>query len=109
MYAIRSYYGLSNAQRNDLFLEGKAAMIVQGSWFTKDVYEAGLGSKVEIVPFPSFKETEREGYCAIYGLGCGTFFMSQKAWDDPEKREACIELLRTLTSPEASYESYNFV
>ncbi len=106
LYDIRAFsdeaYRLSNAQRNELFLDGKAAMIVQGSWFTKDIYEAGMGNKVEIVPFPSFKETQRDGYCAIYGLGCGTFFMSQKAWDDPEKREACIALLRALTSPEAS-------
>lgn len=95
-------YRLSNTQRNDLFLEGNAAMIVQGSWFTKDVYEAGLGSKVEIVPFPSFEESNDEGYCVIYGLGCGTFFMSQKAWDDEIKREACIKLLKKLTSAEAS-------
>ena len=106
LYDLRAFseeaFRLSNSQRNDLFLDGEAAMIVQGSWFTKNVYESGLGEKVEIVPFPSFKESDNEGYCVIYGLGCGTFFMSQKAWDDPEKKEACLKLLKELTSPEAS-------
>ena len=78
LYDLRAFsdeaYRLSNKQRNDLFLNGEAAMIVQGSWFTKDVYEAGLGSVVEIVPFPSSKESQKQGYCVVYGLGLRNIF-----------------------------------
>ncbi len=96
-------YRISNNQRNALFLEGQAAMIVQGSWFTRQLYEQGMGHSVDIVPMPRMNE-DGDGYTLVYGLGCGTFFMSQKAWDDPVKREAGIRLLRKLTSPEVSQQ-----
>ncbi len=95
-------YLLSNLQRNNLFLEGKAAMIVQGSWFTRNIYEAGMVEKVDMVPFPVFDKENPDDYSLIYGLGCGTFFISQKAFDDEAKKDAAILLLRELTSKEAS-------
>jgi raffinose/stachyose/melibiose transport system substrate-binding protein len=95
-------YLISNSQRNELFLDGEAAMIVQGSWFTRNIYEAGMVDKVDMVPFPVFDKENQEKYSLIYGLGCGTFFISQKAFDDPLKREAAILLLKELTSKEAS-------
>ncbi|HPZ06130.1 MAG TPA: ABC transporter substrate-binding protein, partial [Clostridiales bacterium] len=38
----------------------------------------------------------------VYGLGGGTFHMSSAAWEDEERREASIKLLRFLTSPESA-------
>lgn len=106
LYKIRAFpedaYTLNNIQRNQLFLDGKAAMIVQGSWFTRDVYEAGMSDSVEIIPFPTFKESNHDGYCLTYGLGCGTFFMSQKAYENENTKDASILLLKELTSKHAS-------
>ncbi|MEG6572675.1 extracellular solute-binding protein [[Clostridium] cellulosi] len=84
----------SNA-RDDLFLQKKAAMIVQGSWFV----DKCKTDTVELVPFP--RMTENSPNAAVYCLGCGTFYISQKAWNDPVKKEAAIKLLRFLTSKEA--------
>ena len=95
-------YLISNSQRNEFFLDGEAAMIVQGSWFTRNIYEAGMVDKVDMVPFPVFDKEHPDEYSLIYGLGCGTFFISQKAFDDPRKKEAAILLLKELTSKEAS-------
>ena len=95
-------YLISNSQRNNLFLEGEAAMIVQGSWFTRNIYEAGMVDKVEMIPFPVFDKENPDDYSLIYGLGCGTFFISQKAFDDENKKDAAILLLKELTSKEAS-------
>lgn len=95
-------YELSDFERNELFLTGKAAMIVQGSWFTRNIYEAGMSGNVDIVPFPSFDKENPDDYELVYGLGCGTFYMSRNAWNDEAKREASLKLLRKLTSPEAS-------
>ena len=81
-------YVLSNSQRNKLFLDGQAAMIVQGSWFTRDIYEAGMVDKVDMVPFPVFDKENPDDYSLIYGLGCGTFFISKKAFDDENKQDA---------------------
>lgn len=97
----RNAYSLSDRERNDMFLNGDAAMIVQGSWFTSDLYDAKLQDVVKIIPFPAFDEAET-GYPLVYGLGCGTFFMSSSAEKDEVKREASLRLLRALTSPEAS-------
>ena len=96
----RNAYSLSDRERNDLFLRQDAAMIVQGSWFTSDLYNAHLENAVRIIPFPAIDESE--GYPLVYGLGCGTFFMSSLAARDDQKRDACLRLLKALTSPEAS-------
>ena len=105
LYDLRAFpadaYKLSNVQRNELFLNGEAAMIVQGSWFTRDIYQSEMISHVDIIPFPVFDQAQ-EDYALIYGLGCGTFFMSQKASLDEDKRQAAILLLRELTSKESS-------
>lgn len=81
----------SNA-RDDLFISKKAAMIVQGSWFI----DKCISDTVELVPFPRMTNTSPNA--AVYCLGCGTFYISQKAWNNPGKREAAIKLLRFLTS-----------
>lgn len=93
---------IADKTRDNLFLEKEAAMIVQGSWFI------GLGSlgaddeTVDIIPFPAFKEGKSHPSSIIYGLGNGNFHMSTKAYENPDKREMCIRLLKHLTSVEAA-------
>lgn len=107
MYVMRELYNLgafpdrrecfsmeSNA-RDDLFLSQKAAMIVQGSWFV----DKCKGVNVKLVPFP--KMSGNSGKSTVYCLGCGTFYISRKAWDDKAKRKEAIELLKFLTSKNA--------
>lgn len=86
------YISMDSTQRNNLFLEGKAAMIAQGSWFTANCQN----KNVDIIKFP--KMTEDSGDNMVCGLGCGTFYISKKAYDDPTKREAAIKLLKYLSS-----------
>jgi len=97
----RNAYSLSDRERNDLFLRQESPMIVQGSWFTSDLYNAHLENAVKIIPFPAIDESG-DGYPLVYGLGCGTFFMSSQAQKDEQKRDASLRLLKALTSPEAS-------
>jgi raffinose/stachyose/melibiose transport system substrate-binding protein len=92
-------YTMTSVERNNLFIEKKAAMLVQGSWFISAVEER---DDVDIVPFPEMVEDGDNYSSMIYGLGCGTFYMSQKAWEDPVRREASIRLLRHLTSKETA-------
>ena len=100
LYQMKAFpqnaFSLSNAERNALFKEKKAAMIVQGSWFIGDFTEDG--GNVDIVQFPGMQNTGPYPSTLIYGLGCGAFQMSSTAWDDSSKREASLRLLRTLTS-----------
>lgn len=98
----KNAFTIDDRARDNLFVEKKAAMIVQGSWFI------GAGSldaddeTVEIIPFPSFKEGKAYPSSIVYGLGNGNFHMSQKAFESPEKREISIKLLKFLTSVETA-------
>lgn len=94
-------FNMNSRDRNNLFLNKQAAMIVQGSWFT-----GSLGDKadtVDIIPFPRMKEEGDSTGALVYGLGNGNFHMSRTAWDDSRKREAAVKLLKALTSKDTAY------
>lgn len=89
-------FSMESNTRDDLFLNKKAAMIAQGSWFI----EKCTSKDVKLVEFPRMSPSSQ--HCVVYGLGCGTFYISHKAWNDPVKREKAVKLLKFLTSKEAS-------
>lgn len=94
-------FTLSNNERNILFRDKKAAMIVQGSWFIGNLKDSQ--DTVEIIPFPHMDEEKARGNVMIYGLGCGNFHISRSAFES-KKKDASIKLIRTLTSKQsASY------
>lgn len=114
-------FNLDNKSRDDLFLNKQAAMIVQGSEFigevnkqwttieqnsmTSDKDNNTVGDKqitVDMIPFPSIEGGKADPTALIYGLGSGTFFMSQAAWSDDVRKEASIKLLQFLTSKESA-------
>lgn len=95
-------FTMTNNERNVLFKEKKAAMIVQGSWYIGE-FEPD-DDTVDIIPFPSVKGYESYRNTMVYGLGGGVFHMSTAAWNDPRKREASVRLLRFLTSPLSASE-----
>ncbi|MDF2878187.1 MAG: extracellular solute-binding protein, partial [Clostridia bacterium] len=90
---------LDDKKRNDLFLNKKAAMIVQGSWFIGDNALGAEDATVDIIPFPMIEGGKADKSAIIYGCGNGIFHMSQQAWEDESIKEVCILLLKELTSP----------
>lgn len=101
MYDMKAFpedaFTLRNNERNALFINKQAAMITQGSWFIGDVSKP-YDESVDIIPFPDMEGNYLGKRPIIYGLGCGTFFISKVAWDDKEKQEASIKLLKEITS-----------
>nr|WP_302597563.1 extracellular solute-binding protein [uncultured Cellulosilyticum sp.] len=93
-------FTLDDKARNDLFLQKKAAMIVQGSWFIGDNVLDENDTSVKIIAFPDIKGGKADSSAIIYGLGNGILHISQNAWEDPNKREACLNLLKDFTSEE---------
>lgn len=89
-------FTMESTARDDLFINGEAAMIAQGSWFNGKCKD----ENVMLIKFP--KMSAQSGDNMVYGLGCGSFYISQKAYKNPQKREACIKLLKYLTSRSAS-------
>jgi raffinose/stachyose/melibiose transport system substrate-binding protein len=84
--------------RDDLFINKKAAMIVQGTWFIANCNSAN----VDFIPFPSMSASSSGSL--VYGLGCGTFYISQNAWDNPAKKAEAIKLLKCITSSNSSVQ-----
>lgn len=98
----RNAFTIDDKERNRLFLDKEAAMIVQGSWFMGQGSLDPNEATVDIIPFPDFPDQESDSSAITYGLGNGNFHMSKQAWDNPRKREICIKLLKYLTSVEAA-------
>lgn len=82
-----------------MFGDGEAAFLIDGSWkvgyFTKN-YPAKLDNIViSYVP----GKGERLASETIGGISMG-YFITRKAWDDPDKREAAVEFVFHMTSEE---------
>jgi raffinose/stachyose/melibiose transport system substrate-binding protein len=92
-------FTLNSNERNNLFKNKKAAMIIQGSWFNGDLKDQD--DTVDIVPFPYIDE--KRPSALIYGFGCGAFYMSNVAENDVNKRAGCIKLLKALTSKNTAF------
>lgn len=117
MYYMRDLYNrgafpknaftLDDKSRNNLFLEKKAAMIVQGSWFIGNGSLDPKDSSIDIVPFPTFKEEKSDTTSIIYGLGNGNFCISSSAFNDSKKKAACIKFLKFLTSKDTTRKIVN--
>ncbi len=106
LYELGAFPGnaftIDDKTRDNLFIEKKAAMIVQGSWFIGRGSLDAEEESVDIIPFPVFKEGKSHPSSIIYGLGNGNFHMSARAYQNPGKQEMCIKLLKHLTSAETA-------
>lgn len=107
------FFDMSNKNR-DLFLNKKAAMCVQTSDFIgelnqlettfqgKNTQTGTQKSSVDMLTFPKIPEGNADETAIIYGVGSGTFSISQSAWNSQSKQAAAGELLCCLTSDEAA-------
>lgn len=82
-----------------LFGTDQAAFLLEGSWKV-GLISGKYADKVEnfgVCPVPW--KNGRPSDVAIGGISSG-FFITRKAWEDPEKREAAVEFVTHLTSDE---------
>lgn len=89
----------TDAETVAMFGEGNAAFLIDGSWkvgyFTRNYPDNLDDYVVSFVPCKG----ERRATEAIGGISMG-YFITRKAWDDPEKREAAVEFVFHMTSEE---------
>ena len=85
----------SETVTSQMFRDKKAAMQFDGSWFANTLPTESMDS-VRVLPVP-----RREGTsgAVIGGVSMG-FYLTRRAWDDPGRRDAAVQLLAWLTSPE---------
>ncbi len=85
----------SEAVTSQLFRDKKAAMQFDGSWFANTIPESGMDTTV-VMPVPSRCGA---GGTVIGGVSMG-FYLTRRAWDDPDRRDAAVQLLAWLAAPE---------
>lgn len=88
-----------DAQTVAMFGEGQAAFLLDGSWkvgFFSENYPDTL-EHYTVCHFPG--KGQRETTQTIGGISTG-FFITRRAWEDEEKRQAAVEFVSFLTSDE---------
>ena len=85
----------SETVTSQMFRDKKAAMQFDGSWFANTI-PAGNMDTVRVLPVPRYGG---EDGAVIGGVSMG-FYLTRRAWDDPERRDAAVLLLAWLTSTE---------
>lgn len=97
------YYLINDKERNDLFINKKAAMIVQGAWFIGDNAVNSNDTTIDILQFPDMPNGKGND-AVTYGPGNGILHISTKAWNDESKRDKCITILKEMTNDESFME-----
>ena len=82
----------------NLFHQEQAAMMFEGSWAWGGIAEAGLADHVTVLPMPIYGDGETG---ELVGGASQGWFISTKAYEDDEKREATVDLFNFLTTEES--------
>ncbi|TCL60114.1 carbohydrate ABC transporter substrate-binding protein (CUT1 family) [Kineothrix alysoides] len=78
----------------EMFYGKQAAMTIDGSWFMGGIEDK---ENVVVMPFPSMVKENSEEIIAGFTSG---WYITKKAWDDPDKRQACVDFVEMVSSPE---------
>ncbi len=85
-------------QTMQLMIDNKAAFVVDGSWkigwFTENMKESDT---ITVTYVPA--REPRVATDIVGGLSMG-YFITRKAWDNPEKRDAVVSFVQAMTSNE---------
>ena len=108
--AERGVFGATKGnQKEDVsskqFKDGKAAMQLDGSWFAGQMLPDKDGNvtvanhnNVKMIPFPAIPTSEGgSGKVNLQSGFTSGFFISRKAWNNPEKREAAVKFVEKMT------------
>ncbi len=86
-YILSPFMGIDQAQSFNLFVAGKAAMMLEGDWLVGQLKEAGLNdAQVGLVPFPT-------GTDRLYGFGENNYISSKS-----QSADAAAKFLDYLSS-----------
>lgn len=89
---------MSDEEAGSLIIENQAAFLLDGSWKLGWVQSNAQNLADFTVTYAPAKG-ERSATEIVGGLSMG-YFITQQAWDDPKKREACVEFVMAMTTDE---------
>lgn len=88
---------IDNDYARTLFINKKAAMILEGNWFFSAVEDQ---ENTVVVPFPGLENSPVHETVMVGGMTSG-FYITRRAWNDPDKRDAAVKYVMAQTSKEA--------
>lgn len=88
----------TDAETFQLFTSDKAAFLIDGSWKVGGIEEAVDDIENFTVTYVP-GDGDRKSTDTIGGLSMG-YYITKKAWDDPDKREAAVSFVEHMTSDE---------
>lgn len=88
---------IDNDLAGELFKSKQAAMQLDGSWYAGGVTDQ---DNTVVVAFPTIPGGKAPAGALVGGISSG-FYITKKAWDDPDKRDAAVKFVMAHTKTEA--------
>ncbi|WP_099468471.1 ABC transporter substrate-binding protein [Konateibacter massiliensis] len=88
---------VDDAYTGQLFKDKKAAMQLDGSWFAGGIVDT---ENTVVIAFPGIEGQKAEAGAMVGGISSG-FYITKKAWDDPDKRDAAVKFVEAQTCKSA--------
>lgn len=88
---------------NELFKNKKAAMTLNGSWFLNGVIDQ---YNTVLCSFPIVPDGKANPGFMVGGISSG-FYITKKAWNDPDKRDAAVKFVMAHTCSAAVTKYWN--
>lgn len=87
----------SNEYVQGLFAQKQAAMLLEGNWYLPRVEDQ---EQTIVIAFPNISGNKVEEGTIIGGMTTG-FYITRRAWNDPDKRDAAVKYVMAHTGKEA--------
>ena len=87
----------NESMASQLFRDKKAAMQIDGSWFANSIPETGMNTTI-VMPMPAYAP-EADPDAFIGGVSMG-FYLTRRAWEDVDRRDAAVQLLAWFAKEE---------
>lgn len=84
---------VDDAYTGQLFRDKKAAMQLDGSWYAGQIEDT---DNTVVIAFPGLDGQKAKTGAMVGGISSG-FYITKKAWDDPDKREAAVKFVEAHT------------
>ena len=85
---------VDDAYIGQLFRDKKAAMQLDGSWYAGNIEDT---ENTVVIAFPGVPNQKAEAGSLVGGISSG-FYITRKAWEDSDKRDAAVKFVMAHTS-----------
>lgn len=84
---------VDDAYTGQLFKDKKAAMQLDGSWYAGGIEDT---DNTVVIAFPGVENQKAQAGAMVGGISSG-FYITKKAWEDPDKRDAAVKFVEAHT------------